>query len=364
MELASTIILGITLVAVIFYTYKTWEMASATKDMAAATQKSSEAAEKTLLEMKESRDQEVAPYVVAYFDVILESHLIYLVIKNIGKSIATDVQVIFDPPLKSGSFDIGDSVLLKDGKVASLPPSYEIRALFDTAINLYGSQELPLIYSVRISYRGGLKDDERVINQILDLSIYKGLMSIMTKGMDDLVKQVNELTKHSDKIEDALEEIAKTLDKGIWVRTPDMVVTLRDSSGNLPLSPVIAKLREFQLIWQSSLRDNDNEIIPFAQGLQAQALIICQQLLVLLSANPQETAEARVEAVSQVATKLLRLGTMKFYIDGGRSIGKFNQLGNSIVDDINALLADVETKEHLEAEAVGTSDSDTDKSSA
>ena len=285
MELASTIILGITLVAVIFYTYKTWEMASATKDMATATQKSAEAAEKTLLEMKESRDQEVAPYVVAYFDVMLDNQLIYLVIKNIGKSVATDVQVIFDPQLKSGSFDIGDSVLLKDGRVASLPPSYEIRALFDTAINLFGSANLPLTYHVQISYRGGLKDDERIINQILDLTIYRGLMSTITKGMDDLVKEVGALSKHSGKIEDALEDMVETLEKGIWVRTPDLIVTLRSIPGNQPISPAIVKLKEFQLLWETSLRDNDNDVIPFAQGLQAQALIISQQVLVILAAH-------------------------------------------------------------------------------
>jgi hypothetical protein len=201
---------------------------------------------------------------------------------------------------------------------------------------------------VQTSYRGGLKDDERVINQILDLSIYKGLMSITTKGVDDLAKQVNELAKHSGKIEDALEEIAETLEKGIWIRTPDFIVTLRDTSDRSAVYLATAKLREFQLLWEVSLRDDDNEVIPFAQGLQAQAVIISQQLLVLLANHPQDMAGEMVETASQIAMKLLRLGTMKFYIDGGRSINTFNQLGNSIVDDIKVLTTNAETGQSLE----------------
>ena len=64
-----------TLIAVIVYVYKTWELATATKglatttqDMASATRHAAGIAEKTLGEMQEMRDQETAPYVIAYFD--------------------------------------------------------------------------------------------------------------------------------------------------------------------------------------------------------------------------------------------------------------------------------------------------------
>ncbi|RJS85980.1 hypothetical protein CW713_00895 [Methanophagales archaeon] len=44
-----------TLIALIIYVIKTWQMASASK-------KSTEISEEILKEMKESRDQEIAPY--------------------------------------------------------------------------------------------------------------------------------------------------------------------------------------------------------------------------------------------------------------------------------------------------------------
>jgi hypothetical protein len=92
-QIALLIIQIPTLIALIVYVIKTWEMATATR-------KAAEAAQSTLLEMREARDQETAPYVIAYFDVPNDTRSLDLVIKNIGKSMATNVTVSFDPQLK------------------------------------------------------------------------------------------------------------------------------------------------------------------------------------------------------------------------------------------------------------------------
>ena|SRR2546422_4969579 len=49
----------------------------------------------TLQEMKEARDQDTAPYVVAYFDV--ELPFIYFVVKNLGKSVAEEIKLHIIP---------------------------------------------------------------------------------------------------------------------------------------------------------------------------------------------------------------------------------------------------------------------------
>ena len=64
LELITIIIQSLTFIALVFYVAKTWEMASATRE-------SAKLSENTLQEMRDARDQEIAPYVIAYFDVIL-----------------------------------------------------------------------------------------------------------------------------------------------------------------------------------------------------------------------------------------------------------------------------------------------------
>src|ERR1700690_2146128 len=87
----------LTLFFLILYVKKTWDIASATRY---ATRIS----EKTLLEMKETREQENAPYIVIYCEnsVPYDTDL-YLIVKNSGKSIAEDVKLDFTPHLCSAS---------------------------------------------------------------------------------------------------------------------------------------------------------------------------------------------------------------------------------------------------------------------
>ena len=92
-ELFNLILLAtqiLTLIALVIYVVKTWHIASATKVAAGVSALS-------LQEMKEARDQEIAPYVVVYFDMPRGEHFIYLVVKNIGRSIARDVQTPIQP---------------------------------------------------------------------------------------------------------------------------------------------------------------------------------------------------------------------------------------------------------------------------
>src|SRR5689334_9138254 len=78
------------------YVVKTWHIASATREAVRIS-------EKALQEMKEARDQEIAPYVVVFFDVSFTEHVIDLVIKNVGKSVANTVRIEFEPKLIGSS---------------------------------------------------------------------------------------------------------------------------------------------------------------------------------------------------------------------------------------------------------------------
>src|SRR5947209_3526542 len=135
----TNIIQAAALIVVIIYTVYTARMTSAARA-------SADAANNTINEMKEAREQENAPYIVVYFDIPQNKPLIYLIIKNVGKSIATDVKFTFTPSLSSNVFkNINDTPLIKNG-IRSLPPKYELRTFFDGAINRFGNENFPMTY--------------------------------------------------------------------------------------------------------------------------------------------------------------------------------------------------------------------------
>jgi hypothetical protein len=198
----------LTLIFVVIYVWKTWHIASATKESAKATEKSADISRKTLEEMKEARDQDTAPYIFVYLDIIVGKQDIYLFVKNVGKSIANNVKLEFDPPLEISSpkYKISDRAFIKDG-ISSMPPGYEIKTLFDSAISYFDNKKnLPLTYKVKISYSGGIEPKTREVRQTLDLSVIKGLIYEKEKTMTNLVNKIEELTK-------SVNSIAEKLDK-------------------------------------------------------------------------------------------------------------------------------------------------------
>ena len=103
MDYLIAIIQLLTLIGLIIYVVKTWQIAAATKNAAQATNRSAALSEKVIEEMKAARMQESAPQVIIYIDMPDSSNwALYLVAKNIGKSVAKNVQFNLDPPLMCG----------------------------------------------------------------------------------------------------------------------------------------------------------------------------------------------------------------------------------------------------------------------
>jgi len=230
----------LTLFFLIIYVVKTWQMASATR-------KSAEASEKMIQEMREARDQETAPYVVAYFD-IQDPPWIYFIIKNLGRTVAKDVRLEFDPLLRNSRGDLINNLhLFKDG-IKSLPPGYEIRTFFDSGIRYFNVHNLPLKYTVKITYRGGIKDEERVTEQVLDLQPFKGLSYIHKRDFNDLVKNIEKIVKNHSDIKRVLERIQRRLDREIQIGNVDFSSLNQITAAQWP-DYILAKLREFVFIW-------------------------------------------------------------------------------------------------------------------
>jgi hypothetical protein len=315
------------LIFLMLYVLKTWEMASATR-------KAAEATEKSVHEMREARDQESAPYVIAYFDIPIGHRLIYLVVKNIGHSVATQVKLTFSPPLISIDNEpfLSKMNFLRNG-IESMPPNYEIRTLFDTTPAYFNNDKLPLIYNVKISYYGGIESHQRSTELFLDLSAHKGLMFVHNKDLGDLVNNLEELVKESHDIKISIDNIESSLEQGILISNSNLMVTSIEA-GNKNLKKILlAKLNEFENIWAISYRDDRKREIG-QEKLQRQAIILGKQIITLMANGIDDAPTKILENLATISYKLYELGGFGFYGDGGESLKKFNELGDSIVSDI------------------------------
>jgi hypothetical protein len=232
------------LVILIIYVIKTWRISS-------ATQAAAEVFALSLQVMKETRDQEIAPYVVVYFDSAYEKKIIYLVVKNIGKSTARDVRIQFRPKLicDSGE-DFSEFPIIKNG-IASLSPNHEIRMFVDSTTAFFFERDhQPLTYDVKISFYGGLKDTQRVTEQVLDLTADKRLSNIAQRSGHDLINEVEKISRNIERISKELSALNDNLAGGVQLRnaiTPASLQTGDDSWQNV----VATRLLEFNNLWSS-----------------------------------------------------------------------------------------------------------------
>jgi len=186
----------LSLIALVVYVIKTAEVAQ-------GTWKSAQAMDRSVAEMVEDRDQQIAPYVVVFFDHQTDSPIFDLVIKNTGRTAARDVEVTFEPPLQTSlkNYDIEQLAFIHQ-VTPTLPPEYEIRASVDVIDNALQSVTLPKQYRVKVTYSGGIKAEKREAEYILDLNIFNGILETHTRSLTDLTKAV-------EKISDKLDELAK-----------------------------------------------------------------------------------------------------------------------------------------------------------
>jgi len=186
----------LSLIALVVYVIKTAEVAEGTRQ-------SAQAMDRSVAEMVEDRDQQIAPYVVVYFDHQTDSPIFDLVIKNTGRTAARDVQIAFDPPLQTSlkNYDIEKLAFIHQ-VIPTLPPEYEIRASVDVINNVLSSETLPRQYRVKVTYTGGVKADLREAEYLLDLNVFNGILETHTRSLTDLTKAI-------EKISDKLDDLAK-----------------------------------------------------------------------------------------------------------------------------------------------------------
>lgn len=331
LQIINTSVQTVSLIFLIIYVIKTWQMASSTR-------KAAEATEATVNEMREARHQETAPYVIAYFDAHAASHALYLVVKNIGKSTATNVHLRFKPALINSHPDLLQQLTLLQDGIASVPPDYEIRTFLDITHEYFGHGDFPLRYEVEVSFEGGLLSETMKTTQTLDLSAMKGLIPLQRKDMHDLVTEFISFSKESKKSSQSIQAMKDILDGGIWIANPTIATTHLQVTADSWQNTLYGKLEEFRLNWTyiyKDTREKGTGILKLQRCIQS----LSHQVTGIWAQSFRYAPLEIEDECNKLITLLHQMSVMRFYM-GGESLKHFNALGDEVVACIERLTRD------------------------
>jgi len=194
MQTALLIVQILTLVAIGIYVWKTWTMADATRKAAIAS-------EKSLSELRLTREEESRPIVVIYFQTGIDGTTVDLVIRNIGKLPAKNVRFSFDRPLEQGEWNRNSPVIespkFRDG-IAHLPPNLEQREFFAGFVNLQG---LSPSYKVKVRYAHPMADRQYEEEHILEWKSLEGKLGAGNEWYGAARQLLDEISKIRSQLE-------------------------------------------------------------------------------------------------------------------------------------------------------------------
>lgn len=142
-------------------------------------------------EARELREQQNRPFVVIDTDFERASEL-FLHVTNLGTSLARDVKIDIEPPLKSAvDIPVEKFKMLSDG-ISTLAPGKELRTFFDLGFRRHES-DLPLVYAATITYSDetGRRRFEEKID--LDLEQYMHLHFASRDEIHDVHARLKEI---------------------------------------------------------------------------------------------------------------------------------------------------------------------------
>jgi hypothetical protein len=166
-QIWSFVVQVLTLIGLFIYVVETRKMAS-------GTWRSVEISEKALQELRDTRDEETAPYVIASFGV--RDQTLFLIVKNIGKTMAKNVQVTFGSSFETLFRDAIAKVSLPDG-IPSMPPTYEISIPIG---NIGQFRQSGPVVKVNLVYYGGSRSQPRTATYVHYLGMFRDDVSAGT----------------------------------------------------------------------------------------------------------------------------------------------------------------------------------------
>lgn len=148
-----------------------------------------------LHEARRLRREQAQPYVVLYMEPSAASaHFIDLILKNLGKTAASDVRVTTTPALKRSVQGGGvDDVWLPES-IPVLVPGQEWRVFWDAGFDRLNREDLPLRYEATVTFTDST-GKSYLVPSVLDWSAHKGHRWATVYGAHDAAKALQEISK-------------------------------------------------------------------------------------------------------------------------------------------------------------------------
>jgi hypothetical protein len=204
----------------LLYVRKAWQTAAASGRLAVSAAEAAEAtkiaalqSQEALRELQAARAAEAAPYVIAYLD-ITEEHLVYAVVKNIGRSPARDVSIHFDPPLSAGdnvrqNWDLPDFLT---SAIPFFPPQYELRSILGVALDLFApDSRVPTEYETRIAYTDAATQAAHTETYTLDLGVFRHARSGRATTLTDIHAILQQVGEEQRSLADGMDAVRNLL---------------------------------------------------------------------------------------------------------------------------------------------------------
>ena len=191
-----------TLVALVIYVVKTWQIANETRNAAQATAAATE-------ESQKARMAAMAPRIMVYFSPE-EIQTAEIVMENVGLGTARNVVPRFEPALQT-TFAVEGSTLFAETPKSVIPPKYRISHFIGNWPE-YHRKDLPKSYKVRITYEGVETGQKYETEFLLDTQTLHR-HALVRKNMHDLVDEVENTRKT---LKPELERIGRSLDILVW----------------------------------------------------------------------------------------------------------------------------------------------------
>jgi hypothetical protein len=147
-----------------------------------------------LIEARELREAQTRPFVVLDLDFSVRP-LFDLVVKNIGPTLARNINFEFEPPIRSTDDDL-DPMKLKmfSEGISTLAPGKELRTLFENGPSRHKS-DLPDTYQVTVRYTDQSGKRLYVEKIDLDFGIYWDRLFHDRRDVHDIYRQLETIAK-------------------------------------------------------------------------------------------------------------------------------------------------------------------------
>lgn len=143
-----------------------------------------------LREARDLREAQTRPFVVIDLDSTVRP-LFDLVVKNLGRTMATDVRFEFNrTPESAMGIDLSKIKMFSDG-IATLPPEKEYRCLFEDGPKRHKRPDLPDMYEVTVRYRDHTGKKPYSETMTLDFGLYWERLEVDRKDIRDIYKQLD-----------------------------------------------------------------------------------------------------------------------------------------------------------------------------